>query len=544
MNCKVFLLVTITGMLGCVPALGGILVSEPRNLHGDTYTNPIIHADYSDPDVVASPDGGTFWMTASSFQDSPGLPILKSTDLVNWELVNYAIDRVPPYDAYNGAPQHGHGVWAPSIKHHNGEYYIYWGDPDFGVFMIKTTDPEGVWSEPVLVREAKGMIDPTPFWDEDGKAYLANGWAGSRAGFNSQITVSEMNAEGTATIGHPKVVYDGNDGVNHTIEGPKMYKRDGYYYIFAPAGGVVNGWQLVMRSRNVFGPYESKIVMAQGDTDINGPHQGAWVSTPEAGDWFVHFQDRDAYGRITHLNPMTWVDGWPVIGIDKDGDGCGDPVRKHRKPALQATPVPAVQDPGLLYQWEANYNDHFGFDIPNGLKRIFGHKLSDDTTDLRQVPNVWLMKFPAENFTLTSKVRISAKQTSEGVSSGIMVIGTDYGRLGLRKEGDMFRVQYAVSTEPGKEEVRDLGLVKPTRVYEAGLYPNLECDLWLRVEVSKEAQCRLSYSTDGRGFKEAGLFKADRGAWMGAKLGFYSIVPAEIRERGWIDIITSDLKVK
>ncbi len=544
MNCKVFLLVTITGMLGCVPALGGILVSEPRNLHGDTYTNPIIHADYSDPDVVASPDGGTFWMTASSFQDSPGLPILKSTDLVNWELVNYAIDRVPPYDAYNGVPQHGHGVWAPSIKHHNGEYYIYWGDPDFGVFMIKTTDPEGVWSEPVLVREAKGMIDPTPFWDEDGKAYLANGWAGSRAGFNSQITVSEMNAEGTATIGHPKVVYDGNDGVNHTIEGPKMYKRDGYYYIFAPAGGVVNGWQLVMRSRNVFGPYESKIVMAQGDTDINGPHQGAWVSTPEAGDWFVHFQDRDAYGRITHLNPMTWVDGWPVIGIDKDGDGCGDPVRKHRKPALQATPVPAVQDPGLLYQWEANYNDHFGFDIPNGLKRIFGHKLSDDTTDLRQVPNVWLMKFPAENFTLTSKVRISAKQTSEGVSSGIMVIGTDYGRLGLRKEGDMFRVQYAVSTEPGKEEVRDLGLVKPTRVYEAGLYPNLECDLWLRVEVSKEAQCRLSYSTDGRGFKEAGLFKADRGAWMGAKLGFYSIVPAEIRERGWIDIITSDLKVK
>lgn len=544
MNCKVFLLVTITGMLGCVPALGGILVSEPRNLHGDTYTNPIIHADYSDPDVVASPDGGTFWMTASSFQDSPGLPILKSTDLVNWELVNYAIDRVPPYDAYNGAPQHGHGVWAPSIKHHNGEYYIYWGDPDFGVFMIKTTDPEGVWSEPVLVREAKGMIDPTPFWDEDGKAYLANGWAGSRAGFNSQITVSEMNAEGTATIGHPKVVYDGNDGVNHTIEGPKMYKRDGYYYIFAPAGGVVNGWQLVMRSRNVFGPYESKIVMAQGDTDINGPHQGAWVSTPRGGDWFVHFQDRDAYGRITHLNPMTWVDGWPVIGVDKDGDGCGDPVRKHRKPALQATPVPTVQDPGLLYQWEANYNDHFGFDIPNGLKRIFGHKLSDNTTDLRQVPNVWLMKFPAENFTLTSKVRISAKQTSEGVSSGIMVIGTDYASLGLRKEGDMFRVQYAVSTEPGREEVRDLGLVKPTRVYEAGLYPNLECDLWLRVEVSKEAQCRLSYSTDGRSFKEAGLFKADRGAWMGAKLGFYSIVPAGIRERGWIDIITSDLKVK
>ncbi len=544
MNCKVLLLVTMSGMFGCVPALGGIPVSEPRNLHGDTYTNPIIHADYSDPDVVASPDGATFWMTASSFQDSPGLPILRSTDLVNWELVNYAIDRVPPHDAYKGAPQHGHGVWAPSIKYRNGEYYIYWGDPDYGVFMIKTKDPAGRWSEPVLVREAKGMIDPTPFWDEDGKAYLANGWAGSRAGFNSQITVSEMNPEGTATIGHPKVVYDGNDGVNHTIEGPKMYKRDGYYYIFSPAGGVVNGWQLVMRSRNVFGPYESRIVMAQGDTDINGPHQGAWISTPNAGDWFLHFQDRDAYGRITHLNPMTWVDGWPVIGVDKDGDGCGDPVRRYRKPALPTTQMSATPDLGMLYQWEANYNDHFGFDIPDGLKRIFGHKLQNDSIDLREVPNVWLMKFPAENFTLTSKVRISAKQTSEGVSSGIMVIGTDYARLGLLKEGDRFRVQYAVSTGPGAEAIKDLGVVKPTRVYEAGLYPNLECDLWLRVEVVKEAQCRLSYSTDGRSFKEAGTFKANRGAWMGAKLGFYSIVPKGIRERGWIDVITSDLNVK
>lgn len=544
MNIKVFMLMASAGMILCVPASGGVPVSNPANLHGDTYTNPIIHADYSDPDVVASPDGRTFWMTASSFQDSPGLPILKSTDLVNWELVNYAIDRVPPYDAYRDRPQHGHGVWAPSIKYHNGEYYIYWGDPDFGVFMVKTTDPAGRWSEPMLVREAKGMIDPTPFWDEDGKAYMANGWAASRAGFNSIITVSELTPDGTATIGVPKVVFDGNDGVNHTIEGPKLYKRDGYYYIFSPAGGVVNGWQLVMRSRNIYGPYESRVVMAQGDTDINGPHQGAWISTPQAGDWFLHFQDRGAYGRITHLNPMEWVDGWPVIGIDKDGDGCGEPARKFRKPALTPYVMPKDSDPSLLYQWEANYNDHFGFDIPDGLKRIFGHKLPNDTVDLREVPNVWLMKFPAERFSLTSRVRISAKKTSEGVSSGIMVIGTDYARLGLRKEGDVFRLQYAVSTAPGMEEVRDLGVISPTRIYEAGLYPNMECDLWLRVSVDKEAFCRLSYSTDGRHFKEAGGFKANRGAWMGAKLGFCSITPPGIRERGWIDIMTSELDIK
>lgn len=541
---KDFLLLALAGMLGCVPALGGILVSEPGNLRGSSYTNPIIHADYSDPDAVASPDGKTFWMTASSFQDSPGLPILKSTDLVNWELVNYAIDRVPPYEAYKGSPKHGHGVWAPSIKYYGGEYYIYWGDPDYGVFMIKTQDPSGDWSQPVLVREAKGMIDPTPFWDEDGKAYLANGWAASRAGFNSVITVSEMSPDGTKTIGAPKIVFDGNDGVNHTIEGPKMYKRDGYYYIFSPAGGVVNGWQLVMRSRNVYGPYESKIVMAQGDTDINGPHQGSWIETPDAGDWFLHFQDRGAYGRITHLNPVKWVDGWPVIGVDNDGDGCGNPVRKYPKPNLRPMSKSDSEDVSLLFQWEANYNDHFGFDIPYGLKRIFGYKLEGPVVDIREVPNVWLMKFPAEDFTLTSKVRVSAKQTSEDVASGIMVIGGDYARLGLKKAGNGFQVEYVVSTAAGNEDVKDLGVLKPTRVYEAGLYPNMECDLWLRVSVRKGAVCKFSYSTDGKTFSDVGEFKTDRGVWMGAKLGFFSITPAGIHDRGWIDVITSDLKVK
>lgn len=140
--------------------------------------------------------------------------------------------------------------------------------------MVKTKDPLGEWEKPVLVKAGKGMIDPTPLWDEDGKVYLVHAWAGSRAAFNSVITVCEMNAEGTKVISEPVLVFDGNDGVNHTIEGPKFYKRNGYYYILAPAGGVVTGWQLALRSRNVYGPYESKIVMAQGDTDINGPHQG------------------------------------------------------------------------------------------------------------------------------------------------------------------------------------------------------------------------------------------------------------------------------
>ena len=189
------LFLPILMMLASAPLMDaagkGLYVSDPANLKGKEYTNPIIHADYSDPDVVAAPDGKTFYMTASSFQCAPGLPILKSTDLVNWRLVNHAITEVPPTDFYAAAPRHGKGVWAPCIRYHEGEYYIFWGDPDFGIYMVKAADPEGSWSEPVLVKAGKGLIDPTPLWDNDGRAWLANAWAASRAGFNSVITVSE-----------------------------------------------------------------------------------------------------------------------------------------------------------------------------------------------------------------------------------------------------------------------------------------------------------------------------------------------------------------
>ncbi len=148
---------------------------------------------------------------------------------------------------------------------------------------------------------------------------------------NSIVVICELNAEGTEVISDPVMVFDGNDGKNHTVEGPKFYKRNGYYYIFAPAGGVATGWQLVLRSKNIYGPYESKIVMAQGKTNINGPHQGGWVDTNTGESWFVHFQDKGAYGRVIHLNPMTWVNDWPVIGVDKDDDGCGEPVTTYKE---------------------------------------------------------------------------------------------------------------------------------------------------------------------------------------------------------------------
>lgn len=507
------------------------------------YRNPVLHADYSDPDVCVV--GEDYFLTASSFNCTPGLPILHSKDLVNWKIVNYALKKVEPVEYYNEA-RHGKGVWAPSIRFHEGMYYIYWGDPDFGIFMVKTRDPYGEWDKPVLVKAGKGMIDPCPLWDDDGRVYLAHAWAGSRAKFNSVLTVCELNKEGTKVISDPVLVFDGNDGVNHTIEGAKFYKRNGFYYLFAPAGGVVSGWQLVMRSKNVYGPYEPRIVMAQGKTDINGPHQGGWVDTPAGESWFLHFQDKGAYGRVLHLNPMKWVNDWPVIGVDRDGDGCGDPVSRYRKPRTDKTyPIetPVESDEfdtrklGLQWEWHANYQDVFGFTTNMGYARIYGHELSSHFKNFWEVPNLLMQKFPAEEFTATAKLKVSAKD--DGQLSGLIVMGWDYSWIGVEKQGEKFLLKQAIckDAEQGNlEQVSTLAVLEPSKKFEAGLFPNFEREIYIRVRVGKEAYCRFSYSLDGKKFTEAGtLFKARQGKWIGAKVGMFSVTPHG-KERGWVDV--------
>lgn len=518
----------------------GVWVSDEGN---GMYRNPVLHADYSDPDVCAV--GEDYFLTASSFNCTPGLPILHSKDLVNWKIVNYALKKVEPVEYYNEA-RHGKGVWAPSIRFHEGMYYIYWGDPDFGIFMVKTRDPYGEWDKPVLVKAGKGMIDPCPLWDDDGRVYLAHAWAGSRAKFNSVLTVCELNKEGTKVISDPVLVFDGNDGVNHTIEGAKFYKRNGFYYLFAPAGGVVSGWQLVMRSKDVYGPYEARIVMAQGKTDINGPHQGGWVDTPAGESWFLHFQDKGAYGRVLHLNPMKWVNDWPVIGVDKDGDGCGDPVSRYRKPKTDKTyPIetPVESDEfdtrklGLQWEWHANYQDVFGFTTNMGYARIYGHELSPHFKNFWEVPNLLMQKFPAEEFTATAKLKVSAKD--DGQLSGLIIMGWDYSWIGVEKQGEKFLLKQAVckDAEQGNlEQVSTLAVLEPSRKFEAGLFPNYEREIYIRVHVDKGAYCRFSYSLDGKKFTEAGtLFKARQGKWIGAKVGMFSVTPHG-KERGWVDV--------
>jgi len=508
------------------------LVWQSDNGDG-TYTNPILQADYSDPDVIRV--GDDFYMTVSSFNSSPGLPILHSKDLVNWTIVNHALP-VLPNEVYN-LPQPSKGVWAPCIRFHNNEFYIYWGDPDFGVFMVKTKDLRGNWEKPVLLKEGKGMIDPSPLWDDDGNAYMVTAWAGSRAGVNSIITIWRMSPDGTELLDNGRNMYSGHDH-NHTIEGPKLLKMNGYYYIFAPAGGVETGWQLVLRSKNIFGPYEEKIVMAQGSTDINGPHQGAYVETQTGQPWFVHFQDRGVYGRILHLNPVTWVDGWPVMGVDKEGNGCGEPVLTHQKPDVgknwpRVSPNESDEfnddKPGLQWTWNANEKVTWSVSMPTqGILRLLAVPKQSNEASLWKVPNILTQRLPAENFTATTKVKLNIEwDVWQGKQAGLIMLGNDYSYLAVRKDA------YGYYVEQLQNKEANLGGLEKSiaqRRISSG-------EAYLRVRVDgPDAMCRFSFSENGETFEEIGeAFNASRVLWSSAKIGIFCTSEPGVRIGGWAD---------
>lgn len=514
-----------------------------------TYKNPVLYADYSDPDVCRV--GDDFYMTSSSFNCLPGLQILHSKDLVNWSIIGAAVPTTLQPATMPERPQHGNHIWAPCIRYHNGEFYIFWGDPDQGIYMVKAKNPEGPWDEPILVKAAQGIIDTTPLWDDDGRVYLAHAYAGSRAGLKSVIAVCELNADATKAITPSRIVFDGHEK-HQTCEGPKFYKRDGYYYLFFPAGGVPTGWQVVARSKNVYGPYEDRIVLAQGDSEVNGPHQGGWVDTPTGEDWFMHFQDVGAYGRLVHLQPMKWVDGWPVIGVDEDGDGCGTPVSTYKKPNVgQTYPVCTPQESDEFngftlspqWQWHANINDKWAYYAGDkGYVRLYSYPVVDDYKNLWDVANLLLQKTPAPNFAATMKLTFTPSPKYTGERTGLVVMGRDYAAIVLE------------NTENGlvlsQVECKKADSGKPEKVNEST--PLTESTVYLKARFSTDFEkiaksegghdivvmCEFSYSTDGKRYKKLGTpFQVREGKWIGAKMGTFCTRPAMVtNDGGWADV--------
>ena len=542
-------------------------MAQPR------YTNPILHMDYSDPDVCRV--GEDYYMTASSFNCFPGLPILHSRDLVHWTLVGAALTDYEP--EFHTSVQHANGAWAPAIRYHDGWFYIFCGDPDRGIFMVKTQDPRGRWEDPVWVVRAKGFIDPCPLWDEDGTAWLSHAAAGSRAGLKSILFMAPMAPDGTHLLGPSRIVYDGHR-TQPTIEGTKLYKRNDWYYIFAPAGGVKTGWQTVLRAKHPYGPYEERIVMASAKGTINGPHQGGWVETPAGESWFLHFQDKGAYGRIVHLQPMTWLpDAWPLIGEDSDGDGIGQPVSSWPAPtagvgilaeARQAnppeSPSAAAVMPGstaavmpgsdraslgpyglpLEWQFPAVPSPYWHYALPDGGIRLYSveqaGKSVPETPDWRQMKNLLLQKFPAERFTVVAKLVFHPNpQLGEKLeSAGFLVSGDELAGFNLVSAKDGARLHFFVSRPDGDKVLDEVEEETAWIPYDK----NREATFWVRLEVAPDAICRFYYSLDGKRFsQEDVLFTAKPEQWIGAKFGFFCNRYAPKNDAGWLDIL--DLRV-
>ena len=533
-NTKIVISIILSLLPLIVQAQSEISKTWVADLGNGKYKNPVLYADYSDPDVCRV--GEDYYMTASSFNCVPGLPILHSKDLVNWRIVGHAINRMPDCAIYGEGVNHGGNVWAPSIRYHNGEYYIYYGDPDIGIFMTKTKDPSGEWDSLTLVKKGKGLIDPCPLFDDDGQVYLVHAFAGSRAGIKSLLSITRLTSDGKRTIGESRIIYDGHD-TDPTIEGPKFYKRNGYYYIFAPAGGVATGWQLAMRSKNVYGPYERKVVMTQDKTITNGPHQGAWIDTPTGEDWFVHFQDVGAFGRVMHLQPMIWKDDWCVIGEDEDKDGCGNPVLTYRKPNVGKTyslSTPAESDDfntntlGLQWQWHSNPQDWWYFaNKEKGCLNLYSVPLPDNYKNMWDVPNLLLQKTPASEFTATMKMTLKPDKRFKGEMAGLVVMGLDYGVITLRNEENGYKLTQAECLKADKgnaEKVNEqVNLSDPT--------------VYLKVKVNSKAQCQFYYSIDGRKFIKIGdLFQAREGKWIGAKIGMFCLRPIKGNDGGSAEI--------
>lgn len=503
------------------------------DLGNGTYKNPVINADYSDPDVIRVNDD--YYLTSSSFEDAPGLPILHSKDLVNWRIIGHALKRNVPLEHFS-IPRHGEGVYAPSIRYRNGEFMVYYPDPDFGIYVTKAKNPAGPWSEPILVEAGKGMIDPCPLFDEDGKVYLVYAFAGSRVGIRSVIAVKQMNAEGTRTLDQGVIVYDGHEK-DPIIEGPKFYKRNGYYYIFAPAGGVTNGYQVVLRSKSVYGPYERRIVMARGTTSINGPHQGGWVTTQTGEDWFMNFQDKGIYGRVVHLNPMKWVKDWPVIGTDADGDGIGEPVSVYKKPNVgKSHPIetPADGDEfntpllGLQWQWHANPKSSWHFmNASSGSLRLYTDNISS-FKNLWDAPNVLLQKFPADSFMVTTKLAFKPGGGMENEKAGLIVMGYSYTSLAAKSKKDGIYLVHTIcqGAVNGKQEVEKV-------------VTKLEKDkpIYLRVQVKTGGVCQYYYSFDGNSYTSvaAAPFQAEKARWKGSKIGLFATRESQTSDSGYGD---------
>lgn len=486
----------------CWLVIAPVACAWQSDLGDGRFKNPVLFADYSDPDVIRV--GLEFYMVSSSFHFMPGIPVLVSKDLVNWRIIDHVYDHFkfdPAYDM-NGGDRYAKGCWAPAIRYHNGLFWVYFPTPQEGIFMSTAKSAAGPWSAPIQVKNVAGWEDPCPFWDEDGKAYLIHSVLGA-----GPLILNKMSPDGTQLLDEGTTIVKNPDAMP-TLEGPKIYKMRGYYYIFAPAGGVGRGWQEVLRSTNIYGPYEHRKVLEQGETAINGPHQGAYVETANGQPWFIHFQELGAYGRVFWLEPVKWVDDWPVIGQAPNGAASGQPVLTWTKPDIGAgatVQIPQTSDTfdsptlGLQWQWNHNPDDSkWSLMARPGYLRL-NATLADSLIHARNTLTQMLSD-PVSIITAS----LDTRNMADGQRAGLCVFGKLSAWIGVVQTGSKHQIACFTSTNETPGSVITAQVVQ------------------LRASINNGI-AGFSYSLDGRHFISFGdPVKLQFSWWKGARPGLFS----------------------
>ncbi|WP_235425388.1 glycoside hydrolase family 43 protein [Croceibacterium mercuriale] len=469
----------VGGCAGQLPAgaAGAAPTQAWRSDQGDgTYLNPPLNADYPDPDIIRV--GEDFYFVSTTFANVPGLTLLHSKDLVNWDILSHVVNRLegrPQYDLADGGAYRA-GVYAPSLRHRDGTFYVAVTPVGQSTRIYQARDPRGPWT---FVELGQELFDPALFFDDDGTAYLA-----SAIGSDGTITLYTLDRTVSRISGSRVVHY------YQGAEGSKIVKRDGWYYLFNSIPRRLG--MTVSRARSLFGPWETRASI----DDTTGGHQGALVDLPNGDYYGFVMLDAGAKGRVTNISPVFWRDGWPIWGT---------PEAPDRVPARAPKPIPghpfreppasdtfASRTLGLQWQWNHNpLNDRWSLAERPGWLRL----KAAPGDQLWSARNTLVQKGQAPGG--RGEVVVDATGINPGDVCGFGTFGKFSGQLAVAGQPDGSRALTMRVTE-----ATERGPVVDTRV---AALPLTAERLWLRTDMDfRTERATLSYSVDGQRFTPVG----------------------------------------
>ncbi|MBN1116850.1 MAG: glycoside hydrolase 43 family protein [Bacteroidales bacterium] len=468
-------------ILGILFFLIGAFSIHAQNISSDngdgTYTNPVIPADFPDPDVILVDD--TYYMVTTTMFVFPGVTVIKSKDLVNWEYCSNAVPRFDFSPCYNldSCNRYSHGQWATSIKYNNGKFYLLFITLDEGGFICEAEKAEGPWS---IRKLPKGFYDPGLFFDTDGKIYVSHGYG--------KISVTELNPD-FSPAGKDSLVFVGD--IRGGLEGMHVYKINDYYYLYGTYGGM-DGIQVALRSKNIYGPYEQKVLIRDTTPGVTfGIHQGALIKTQTGEWWTMLFVDSGPFGRFPSLQPVTWVDDWPMVGVDGKGViTYAKPNVGKEHPTLALPTSDEFNQNFLGMQWGWNHNpDSTKWSLTQnpGYLRLTTGKV---VTNLREAPN-----------TLTQRPFAKHDQS-------IPTIGTTKLELANMKDGDIaglavFQDPYAYIAVKQTQGKKQIIMVNNGEIIESTDFN--ENTVYLRTIASNSTRlASFEYSINNKDFNQIG----------------------------------------